>query len=40
MKDILTIEIADSAVIHCPIDGCVSMQVMIDDDPVVIYVIL
>ena len=39
MTDILTIEIADSAVIHCPIDGRECVQVRIDD-PVVIYVIL
>lgn len=38
--DILTIEIKDSTVMHCPIDGREFIQVRIDGDPAIIYVIL
>ena len=40
MTEILEIEIADSMIMHYPIDVCESVQVMIDSDPAVIYVIL
>ena len=40
MTEILTIEMKDSTVIHCPIDGSEFIQVRIDGDPAVIYVIL
>lgn len=39
MMDILTIEIADAVVIHCPFGECECRQAVIDDQ-VVIYVIL
>lgn len=39
MTEILTIEVADSAVIHCTFGECECRQAEIDDQ-VVIYVIL